>query len=409
MATSSRIRLVVLESSSQLGGVQHSTFNLLKHLDRDKWDVLVLCPEEGKLPDMLRAEGIEVRIVPLTPMHSTSVWTRGLGRVPSPYAWLRNGLILLQSVGRIAVEIHEAKAQLLLTKGLQSHFIGGMAAKRANIPCVWHLQDLISERLGGMNLRLTSMFMQRYASSVIADGQAIRGQYPPMVRESITVILNGIDTELFRPGSAPHVRNELEIPQDAVLIGHVARITPWKGQKELLEAFCSIAELHRDAHLLFVGSPLFDGEAYMHALFRMAQQSPYANRVHFAGYRVDLPEVLRAIDIAAYPSLEKDTSPLALLSAMSCGLPVVGFSIDGVTELISDGVSGLMVPIGDVSALAAALSRLITEKSFRKQIGMKSRETAINRFDMVMYIQAIEQVLCHVIRGNVVSYSTMDE
>src|SRR5262249_36326771 len=158
------------------------------------------------------------------------------------------------------------------------------------------------------------------------------------------------------------VRRELGIPPDALVIGHVARMTPWKGQHYLLDAFARVGRAIPRAHLLFVGAPVFDSGAYERSLRERTAALGLADRVCFAGYRTDLPQVLAAMDLFAYPSVEKDTAPLALLSAMAAGLPVVAFDIEGVREVMGNADDGWLVAVEDVAALARALAAVLDDE-----------------------------------------------
>jgi len=394
-------RLLVLETSASMGGVQHSTFNLLKDLDSVLWQSIVLCPKQGQLTELLRAEGIEFRILRFPNMKSTSIWIRGISRIPNPLAWLYNLVVLCVSVRRVVHALYEHRADLLLTKGMQSHVIGGAAAKRAGIPCVWHVQDLLSERMCRINVAFATYLARRYAHAIIADGEAIRQQYPPDIQSRTTVVLNGVDTNVFTPGCAAEIRNELHIPDTAVVLGHVARITPWKGQMHVLQAYFRIADACPQLHLLYVGDALFDSDAYYRRLRTRAEASPYTDRIHFAGYRDDLPDMLRAIDIAAYTSLEKDTSPLALLSAMAAALPVVAYDIQGVREVLSHEENGILIRNGDIDALAEALKQLALDGEVRNLYAAAARNTALARFDTAQYVQQCEQVLLTVVLAGI--------
>jgi glycosyltransferase involved in cell wall biosynthesis len=197
--------------------------------------------------------------------------------------------------------------------------------------------------------------------------------------------------KVFHPGlDGAGVRRELGIGPDALVIGHAARITPWKGQAHLLEAFGKIAARHSSALLLLVGAHTFDNDRYEQGLRLRARTLGLENRIIFAGFRDDLPQVLASMDIFAYPSVEKDTSPLALLSAMACGLPVVGFDIDGVREVLGGGE--WLVPVRDVTGMAAALVKLIEDDLLRRQVGDHCREQALALFSLDQNVMGMEAV-----------------
>jgi glycosyltransferase involved in cell wall biosynthesis len=117
-------------------------------------------------------------------------------------------------------------------------------------------------------------------------------------------------------------------------------------------------------------------------------------RIKFAGYRHDTAEVLAAMDVFAFTSIEKDTSPLALLSAMSCGLPIIAFDIAGVRELMASDDQFLLAPVEDIGALAQALSLVVRDDNLRRRMGASARKQAETKFNLDKYTARIEQVFC---------------
>ncbi|MHB9034045.1 MAG: glycosyltransferase family 4 protein [Anaerolineae bacterium] len=388
-----RRKLVIIESASEMGGVEFSTLYLVTHLDKACWQVTVVCPGEGQLVSACREAGIPVKVVSLTPLLSTSF---RLGhrdsRVPNPVAWVWNGCATLVAAGRLKRFLSRDQPDLLLTKGLYAHLCGGLAAKRAGIRCVWHLQDFISERFWGIPRSFWGFLARVLPDEIVADGTPIARQLPAAVQKYVRVLLNGVDTQEFRPDiDGMLVRQQLGIAKEQVVIGHAARITPWKGQHHLLEAFASLAVHYPQLRLLLVGAPVFDNDRYEQSLRARVCDLHLQDRVIFAGFRRDLPQVLAAMDIFAYPSVEKDTSPLALLSAMSCGLPVAAFDIEGVREVV--GNAGLLVPVRDEAGLADSLARLIVDQLLRQELALRSRESAVTRFSLEQYVAGMESAL----------------
>jgi glycosyltransferase involved in cell wall biosynthesis len=184
----------------------------------------------------------------------------------------------------------------------------------------------------------------------------------------------------------------LGIPNDHLVIGHVGRVTPWKGQHYLIEAFARIANDHPNLSLLLVGSPVFDNDSYQRRLHGLTAQFGLEDRIKFAGYRHDMPDVLAAMDIFAFTSIEKDTSPLALLSAMACGLPIVAFDIAGVRELLANEEQFLLVPTADVTELSRALLRVIVDEKLRRGLAEAARAQATNELCLEKYSERIEEV-----------------
>jgi glycosyltransferase involved in cell wall biosynthesis len=270
------------------------------------------------------------------------------------------------------------------------------------LPCVWHAQDRVAERAWGLYPRLVAAAAERLADHVIADGPTIVEQQPERMREAgqVSLIYNGVDTETFSPAVAGGgVREEFGLGDDEIVIGNVARLTPWKGQHLLVEAFGQLAAEFRNTHLLLVGSAIFSGEDYERRLRQQVSELGLEERVTFAGYRWDLPEVLAAMDIFAYTAVEKDTSPLSLLSAMAAGKPIIAPSLSGVRELFRDGEDALLFPPKDVGQLYQALRSLLQDEELRRGLGRAARERALAEYSVEQYARRCEEVFLRVLRG----------
>jgi glycosyltransferase involved in cell wall biosynthesis len=398
---SERKTIVFVEAAAAMGGVQFSTLYLAQALDRDRWKSVVVCPEEGDLSRACRDADIEVQVLPQTRLWSTSVRV-GATRLPNPAAWAGDAWLIRRAATQLKKFLVQSSPDVVVTKGLSSHFLGGFAARKLRIPCVWHVQDLISERTLGIYRRAFSCASRLLPTRIIVDGKAIAMQLPQALQARISVIHNGVDTDVFRPGlDGTRLRRELGIPEDHLVIGHVGRVTPWKGQHYLIEAFGSLANENPKLTLLLVGSPVFDNDSYQQRLVSLVSQLGLRERVKFTGYRHDLPALLSAMDLFAFTSVEKDTSPLALLSAMASGLPVVAFDIDGTRELMAAKDQFLLVPVADVAELGMALTRVLNDENLRRRLAAAARKQALVNFSLDKYKTRIEQVLREVLSDNV--------
>jgi len=386
-------KVVFVESAAAMGGVQFSTLYLAQRLNRELWNPIVVCPEDGDLIQACRNAGVETQVLEQPGLRSTSVRVGRTLRLPNPAAWLWNGFRVRAAVRKLKRFLAESRPELVVTKGLSSHFVGGMAARKLGIPCVWHVQDFISERTFGIYRRAFGRVARWLPKQIIVDGATIAEQLPRSLQSRITVIHNGVDTSIFRPGlDGNAVRRELGIPPDHLVVGHLGRITPWKGQRYLIEAFAAIASKYPKVSLLFVGAPVFDNDAYQRRLLSMVSRRGLNEQVRFAGYRHDTANVLAAMDVFAFTSIEKDTSPLALLSAMSCGLPIVAFDIAGVRELMASEHQFQLVPVEDIRALSNALETILSDQDLRNRLGASARKQATTEFDLDKYTARIEQV-----------------
>lgn len=385
--------IAFVQVASQMSGVEFSTLYLAQHLDRARWSPLVLCPTDGDLPQRCREHHIPVALVPRARMYSTSV-RAGEFRIPNLPAWLLNLAAFNASAQNLARFFATQRPDLIVTKGLLAHYYGGLAARRAGIPCVWHIQDRVSERLGAIFPALLALGARAFAQHIIVDAESIARQVALAVpRERIHVIWNGVDVEQFHPGiDGASVRAEWNAAPDDLLIGVIGRLTPWKGQHLLLHAFAQISAQFPRARVVLIGSALFDTDAYARSLREKVEQLGIGARVQFAGFRWDLPRVLAALDVAAHPSLEKDSTPLAVVSAFAAGKAMVCARVDGTAELFDDGIDGLLVPPGDVNALAEKLALLLRDADLRTRLGRAARAKAERRLSIEQHTRACQAV-----------------
>lgn len=388
------MRIAFVEGTAGMGGVEWSTLYLAQNLCREQWHPLVICPEEGDLTEACRRSEVEVRILSQFPLRSTSFRIGKRVRIPNPFNCAWDVFTTVRAAMRLAGLFREIKPNLVITKGIFPHIYGGLAARWAECPLLWHVQDFISERFWGLFRRLFGCCARWLPDYIVVDGSPIARQLPLAIRDRVEVIFNGINTDEFRPGrDGTAIRRELKLPPEAIVIGHVARMTPWKGQHFLLEAFARVATAYPQSRLLFVGSALFDGDFYERQLRERTTALGLQEKVIFAGYRHDLANVLAGMDIFAYPSVEKDTAPLSLLSAMAAGLPLVGFDIEGVREVVATDEAGLLIPVEDVPALAGALARVLADNGLRGMLGRAARRRAEEAFSIKCYIARFEQVI----------------
>jgi glycosyltransferase involved in cell wall biosynthesis len=153
-----------------------------------------------------------------------------------------------------------------------------------------------------------------------------------------------------------------------VVVGSVANFRREKDQGTLLHAFAD--ERFDDAALALVGQGPLESD-----LRATAEQLDIADRVHFLGYRSDAVTVMAGFDVFTLPSAHEGR-PVALMEAMSLGLPVVVTAVGGMVDMVDDGITGLMVPPGNAAALADALATLVQSPTARDTMSAQVQRTA---------------------------------
>lgn len=386
-------KLFLFHVTAQMSGVEFSSLYLAQHLDRTHWVPLVICPTDGDLPQRCRESEVPVAFVPTPRFHSTSKVILGRA-IPNPVAILTNLGLLVRGVRPLARFMRDQNPALVLTKGMLAHFLGGLAARMARVPCVWHIQDRVSYRAGPLYAWTLALTGRTLAREIIVDAESIARQLIPIVpRARVHVIWNGVDVRTFSPQTdGGSVRREWKLEPGDLAIGIAGRLTRWKGQHLLIEAFSRLAPKFPNAYVVLVGAALFDTDAYARGLQARVAELGLNDRVIFAGFRWDMPQVFAALDAVAHPSLEKDSSPLAVVSAMAAGKAVICARVDGTAQLFDDGVDGLLFPPGDADALAEKLECVLHDAGLRASLGRAARAKAERELSVEKFTRECEVV-----------------
>jgi len=195
---------------------------------------------------------------------------------------------------------------------------------------------------------------------------AVSGRVAEVLREGgvpagrVTTVYSGVDPSRFQGVEPdPELRAQLGLPSSAKLVGFVGALVPHKAPEDLVAA---LTRLPSHVHCLFIGEGKLEP-----ALRRQASAGGIEERVHFLGYREDVPRLLRSVDVFCLPSHEEGLGT-SVLDAMAAGVPVVGADGGGIPEMVEDGVSGLLVPAGDTEALGRALGSVLEDPDLAKKL-----------------------------------------
>ena len=173
----------------------------------------------------------------------------------------------------------------------------------------------------------------------------------------------GIDLDRIAAAPRSELHHELWLPHDAPLVGNVAALVPHKGQRHLVDAAGLVLPKQPDARFIIAG----EGELRP-ALEHQIRQHHLEKHVILAGFRPDILSLHKAFDIFVMSSVTEGLGT-SILDAMACGKPVVGTTAGGIPEVVSDGETGLLVPPRDPEAMAAAITRLLSDRSLRERMG----------------------------------------
>ncbi|NOT23882.1 MAG: glycosyltransferase [Nitrospiraceae bacterium] len=175
-------------------------------------------------------------------------------------------------------------------------------------------------------------------------------------------------------------------PPDALVVGSVGWLTDIKGHEYLIAAIAKLKQDFPPLHLVIVGS----GDRH-DALLQQAESAGLRAAVHLLGHRDDIEACLAGMDLFVLPSLNEGMGR-ALIEAMAAGLPVIASRVGGIPAVISHEQTGLLVPPGDIGALAVALRRLLAQPKWAAQLGAAASRSVDSRYGSVSMVHAIESI-----------------
>jgi glycosyltransferase involved in cell wall biosynthesis len=261
------------------------------------------------------------------------------------------------------------RADLIDANTTRAAAYGALAAWTSRVPFIVHLRDMAHpEALGRGGFEVLRRVVLSRADGVIADTHATLDSARPYLRsDAATAVIpsaSGLTLRLEGPG----------LPTGPVIVGMLARIDPWKGQADLLEAF-AIALAETDARLQFAGDVFFGHEEYLAKLRRRADELGLSDRVDFLGHVDDVGSLLDTWHIAVQASTRPEPLGQNVLQYLAAGRAVIVADEGGPTEWVRNEENGLRAAPRDLSSLAEALRRLALDVPLRDRLAAQAART----------------------------------
>jgi glycosyltransferase involved in cell wall biosynthesis len=282
---------------------------------------------------------------------------------------LHAGFALCRLLRRLQVDLLHTHVHLA------AGVLGRLAGRAAKTDVIAHLHienHLRAQRLARAPLVALDNSTARLCTRLLTVSDATRRAFerqgiPPDLMETVH---NGVDVGALENAGAPGLRRRLGLPAEAIVVGHVGRLAPVKGQRELLEAVARLSPRLAQTHVVLIGKDIETGGAYGAELERLAASLGIS--VHFTGYCADASAAIQELDVLALPSWIEGL-PLVVLEAMAHAKPVIATAVGGTPEAVLDDETGLLVAPRDVDALTRALERVLADGDLRRRLGRAGR------------------------------------
>ena len=390
------MKILFYNHTGQVSGAEGLMLMILARLDRTRFEPVVVCPQQGPLAQMV-AE-LAVPVESLAGLEARFTW-----RADHLLRYLKS---FLRVISQIRQKVILIKPDLIHANSIRAGLVATAATFGLETPVVWHLHDLLRRHPLSTAIRAFA-FLSPHARMIAVSQAAadkFSGAFLPW-KDRVRVILNAIDLAKFHPNETARqkIRDEFQlgpensctaavpgIPQGRFVIGIVGRVTPEKGQLELLRAFAQVLNEIPQATLVIVGAPLFNRDhEYLQLLKQTASELGIAERVRMPGARRDVAAIMQALDLLVINS-SVEAFCLVALEAMACGTPILAVVSGGIPELIEHGKNGWLLPRRDEQTLAAAILELARQPALCAQLAEQGKQHIDSRFCADRYVTELE-------------------
>ena len=379
-----------------MSGGEIALLHLIQHLDRRRYLPVVVLSAEGPLQAKLVDAGAETYLLPLdesvAETRKDTLGGRGLLRPAAAlnvvrYAW------------RLARFLKASKADLLHTNSLKSDVIGGIAGRLARVPVIWHIRDRIATdylpKSAVIGFRWLCRILPNY---IITNSEATLKSLGIDVEGRAAVIHSGVTKTYVRvvhdgiaETAVPDIKPIRDCGQSPI-IGLVGRLSPWKGQHIFLAAAAEVRKQFPASRYQIIGSAMFGEEAYEAEVRQLCEKLGLNDCVEFTGFRKDVPDLISHLDILVHASTIGEPFGQVVVEGMMAGKPVVATNGGGVPEIVQDGVTGRLVPMGESAPMAEAILCLLRDPAGAAEMGAAGRRRVLEHFTIELTARRVQEV-----------------
>lgn len=341
--------ILYISESAVLGGAEISLFDIIASLDKEKFYPFFICSQDGPLVEKMRDAKISTGIIRLEKVRQARFWR------------------FLASISRLIGFIKANKIDIIHANSTRANFLAGIAGRFCSIPVVWHVRNLVAP---GIYIDLEKYFTW-LPQAIIVNSMATGKRFPLATKKTF-VIYNGIDLDKFKADiKTDKLRREFNLSPQTRIVAVVGRLGPGKGQDIFLRSAAQLKGKLNNVKYIIVGSAVFQEDTGTeNDLKSLAVSLGVGDDCLFIGFRFDMPDIMNSIDILVSPeSITGQAFGRVLAEAMACAKPVIATDAGGAIEVVDRDVTGILVPMRDISALAAAIKLLVEDKELCAKMG----------------------------------------
>jgi glycosyltransferase involved in cell wall biosynthesis len=364
-------RVLFVDHTAEKSGGEIALLRLIRSMDRSRVTPIVLLMQDGPMAEQFRQEAevhiLRVRQEVVAATRGSLGW-RSLFRV-------QDVAVICTSIWSIVRLMRTLEIDIVHTNSLKADVIGGIAARLAGRHLVWHLRDRVQADYLSPRVSFVLATLARILPhAIITVSEEVRrtllnapnfagAVFAKSFKERVSTVHDGLDRKMV--GSQSLERSS----GIGTAVGLVGRISPWKGQDVFIKAASIVSRSHPEIEFRIIGGALFGDLHYEHSLRGLTCELGLTKVVSFTGFVDDVPEQVGALDVLVHASTIGEPFGQVIIEGMAAGKPVIASDGGATREVVLDGVTGLLTPLGDEKLLAEAIVRLMQDSSLRNRLG----------------------------------------
>jgi len=369
------LKIAVLATVTDFGGAERVVLSLTEHIKNDEFDL--------------------VPIIFTVPSFTDNIFFKHLDRAGKKYykVYVNNHKIKylnpLANIFETYRLLKRNKFDLIHTHGYRADVLGIFLARLLGLPVISTCHGFISNDLHLTLYNRLDLFILRFARKIIAVSESIKSSLikSGIKESSVTLIQNAVNGSY---SVEAHTRNRKTkrkycgMTEDDFVVGYVGRLSEEKGVGHLIEAIALLNKSGIPAKLLIIG----EGPQRIELADRV-KRANLEEKVFFTGFQDDVECWLSAMDVFTLPSLTEGT-PVSLLEAMACGIPVVATAVGGVPQVIDSGKNGVLVSPGNPQDIKEAVQLLYKSEKLRNGLSGEAQKTINSQYNIEEWTRRIE-------------------
>jgi glycosyltransferase involved in cell wall biosynthesis len=359
-----KLKIVHTEASLGWGGQEIRVIVELREMARRGHETILVAPPSSDI--FHRALDMQIRTVPLS----------------------MRRFDFFHNVRWLTEFLKDEKVDVINTHSSRDSWLVGFAGRKAKVPLVIKTRHISARISRGW---LTRLVYQKLHDYIITTSQSIADDmihYNGFTVDHISAVPTGVDLSHFNLHQpALGLRKELGLPADSRLIGMVSVLRSWKGHPDFLQAAIQIKREFPSSYFIIVG----EGPRRMHIEQEMLQED-LEEFIFLIGYRDEVPQILRELDVFVLPSYANEGVPQALLQAMAMERPVVATSVGGIPEVVKSGTNGILCEPHDPRSLAAGILRLLRNPAEAHKMALDGHDRVVTEFSLARMAERLEEI-----------------